>query len=440
MGMPKNIYLRWGKRALDIAVTLALSPALLALIATLSLLVFLNLGKPIFFRQVRAGKYGKEFLLFKFRTMSNQCDEQGNLLPDSKRLGAFGRFLRASSLDELPEFWNVLLGHMSLVGPRPLLVEYLERYTVEQARRHDVTPGLTGWAQVHGRNAIEWEKKFLMDVWYIDHLSTWLDLRILIKTVTQVLRSEGITSQGHASSPKFMGSQLASVTSEKDARTSAGVTVDRETISVIGAGGHAKVVAATLLAAGKSIEAFYDDDRSLWGASNFAGTVCGPVAKLENCSRNYAILAIGNNATRRLLSRKLPLRWTRAIHPDAIVHETVDLAEGVLICAGVVVQPDSQIGAHSIINTGATVDHDSVLGKYVHVAPGVHLAGNVILEDGVLMGIGSSAAPGAIIGKDTIVGAGAVVVGKLPPNCIAVGIPARAIKMRTDNNQSKQVA
>lgn len=440
MGILESIYIRHGKRFFDVTATLAFAPALLPLIAMLSLLVRLNLGKPIFFRQARTGQHGKEFLLYKFRTMSNQCDEHGEILPDSKRLGVFGRFLRASSLDELPEFWNILLGHMSLVGPRPLLVEYLERYTSEQARRHEVRPGLTGWAQVHGRNAIEWDKKFSLDVWYIDHLTAWLDLRILIKTMAQVFRSEGITSQGHASAPKFLGSKVASIKSEIDVKTSTDATSDHETVSIIGAGGHAKVVAATLLAAGRQIEAFYDDDRALWGTSNFAGTVRGVISKLENRPHGPAILAIGDNDVRRLLARKLLLRWTCAIHPDAIVHKTVDLAEGVLICAGAIVQPGSRIGAHSILNTGATVDHDSMLGKYVHIAPGVHLAGNVVIEDGVLMGIGSCAAPGTVIGKNTVVGAGAVVVDNLPPNSVAVGIPAQVIKMRDELGQFKQAA
>jgi len=440
MRMPDSLYLRYGKRLFDITATLALAPVVLPLIALLSLLVRLNLGKPIFFRQIRAGRYGKEFLLYKFRTMSDQCDKQGQLLSDSKRLNRFGRFLRSASLDELPEFWNIFLGHMSLVGPRPLLVEYLDRYTSKQARRHDVRPGLTGWAQVHGRNAIEWEKKFSLDVWYVEHVGPWLDLRILIRTMAQVVRSKGITAQGHASAPKFMGSTAAIREPEIRPKTLKYVAADNEAVTVIGAGGHAKVVAATLLYAGRRIDAFYDDDQSLWGTSNFAGSVRGPIAQLENRPHGDAILAIGDNAARRLLSHKLLLRWTRAVHPDAIVHETAELAVGVHICAGAIVQPDSQIGAHSIINTGSTVDHDTVLGKWVHVAPGVHLAGNVVLEDGVFMGIGSSAAPGVVIGKDTIVGAGAVVVDNLPPNCVAVGVPARVLKMRTANEQPKAVA
>ena len=177
------MYRRIGKRILDlIAVTTALiilSPVL----AFLALLVRARLGPPILFRQQRPGLYGRPFTLYKFRSMTDARDEQGNLLPDGERLTRFGKWLRSTSLDELPELFNVLKGHMSLVGPRPLLMEYLPLYTPEQARRHEVKPGITGWAQVNGRNAISWEEKFKLDVWYVDHVSFWLDLKILALTV-----------------------------------------------------------------------------------------------------------------------------------------------------------------------------------------------------------------------------------------------------------------
>ena len=174
-------------------------------IGLLALLVRWKLGSPIWFRQIRPGKGGQPFELVKFRTMTDVRDGQGNLLPDEDRLLWFGRFLRATSFDELPELWNVLKGEMSLVGPRPLLMEYLPRYSPEQARRHDARPGLTGWAQVNGRNAISWEEKFAMDVWYVDHVSFAMDIRILWRTVVQVIRREGVSAEGHATMPKFMG-------------------------------------------------------------------------------------------------------------------------------------------------------------------------------------------------------------------------------------------
>ena len=162
---------------------------------------------PIFFKQLRPGKNNKLFLLYKFRTMSVQRDESGNLLPDEKRLTGIGKFLRKLSLDELPELWNVLKGDMSIVGPRPLLKEYLTKYTPEQARRHEVKPGITGWAQVNGRNAITWEQKFKFDVWYVDNWNLWVDLKILIMTIILVLKAEGINQPGQATMEEFMGSQ-----------------------------------------------------------------------------------------------------------------------------------------------------------------------------------------------------------------------------------------
>lgn len=165
-----------------------------------------KLGSPVFFRQTRPGRHGQSFEMVKFRTMTNARGPDGALLPDSERLTPFGRFLRATSLDELPELWNVLKGDMSLVGPRPLLMEYLPLYTPEQARRHALRPGVTGWAQVNGRNAISWEEKFALDLWYVDHQSLWLDIKILWLTVKKVLARDGINAAGEATMSKFKGS------------------------------------------------------------------------------------------------------------------------------------------------------------------------------------------------------------------------------------------
>lgn len=193
------------KRLFDITMTamglLILSPLLLALM----LLIRLKLGAPVFFTQTRPGRDGKLFQMIKFRSMIDARDAQGILLPDAARLPPFGRFLRSSSLDELPEMWNVLKGDMSLVGPRPLLLEYLPLYTAEQMRRHEVRPGITGWAQVNGRNAISWEEKFKLDVWYVDNQSFWLDVKILVLTTKKVFVREGISAEGHATVNYFKG-------------------------------------------------------------------------------------------------------------------------------------------------------------------------------------------------------------------------------------------
>lgn len=205
-GPPAGFYRRYGKRALDLAGAL-LGLALLApLMGGVALLVWLRMGSPVLFRQVRPGLHGAPFTLIKFRTMRAALDAQGRPLPDADRLTPLGRWLRAWSLDELPELVNVVRGEMSLVGPRPLLMHYLPRYTPEQMRRHAVCPGITGWAQVHGRNLASWEERFVRDVWYVDHLSLGLDLRILWQTVWMALRRQGIGAPGQATMEEFRGS------------------------------------------------------------------------------------------------------------------------------------------------------------------------------------------------------------------------------------------
>jgi sugar transferase EpsL len=199
--------MRVSKRLFDLLVTLAGLIIILPLMLVLSLLVWIFLGKPILFRQPRPGFKGRPFITYKFRTMTNQTGPDGKLLPDAKRLTPFGRFLRSTSLDDLPQAFNVLRGEMSLVGPRPLLMRYLQRYTPEQMRRHDVLPGITGWAQINGRNALDWEEKFRLDVWYVDHWSFWLDFKILALTPWKVFKREGISQPGHATAEEFTGSE-----------------------------------------------------------------------------------------------------------------------------------------------------------------------------------------------------------------------------------------
>ena len=193
------------KRVVDIVGAsvgiILLAPVMLAV----ALLVLLTMGRPVLFRQQRPGLRGKPFTLYKFRTMRDARTASGELLPDDLRLTTFGKWLRSTSLDELPELFNVLKGEMSLVGPRPLLMEYLPRYSPEQARRHEVKPGITGWAQVNGRNALTWEEKFRMDVWYVDHWNLWLDMKILLLTIWKVLKREGISAEGSATMPVFTG-------------------------------------------------------------------------------------------------------------------------------------------------------------------------------------------------------------------------------------------
>jgi len=196
------------KRAFDIAASASALVVLSPVLAITAYKVKKELGSPVLFRQTRPGLHGKPFEMIKFRTMKDATDKAGNALPDSERLTDFGKKLRASSLDELPELWNVLKGDMSLVGPRPLLMEYLPLYNAEQAKRHNVRPGVTGYAQVNGRNSLSWEDKFKLDTWYVEHQSFWLDMKILLKTVKKVIIKDGISADGEATMTKFTGSRV----------------------------------------------------------------------------------------------------------------------------------------------------------------------------------------------------------------------------------------
>jgi sugar transferase EpsL len=195
------------KRLFDFVVAAVATIIFSPIVAVVAVLVWINLGTPVLFRQLRPGLHGHPFTLLKFRTMIDAVDSSGSPLSDGERLTAFGRFLRRSSLDELPELYNVLRGDMSLVGPRPLLMEYLPLYTAEQARRHDVRPGLTGWAQINGRNAIGWDEKFAFDLWYVENSSLSLDLKILWLTIRNVFTRHGISAEGEATMPRFTGSK-----------------------------------------------------------------------------------------------------------------------------------------------------------------------------------------------------------------------------------------
>lgn len=199
---------RWLKRTVDVVASAALLALLLPLLAAVALAILATMGRPVCFRQSRSGLNGVRFTLIKLRTMAESFDIEGSPFEDDARLTRLGRWIRASSLDELPQLWNVLAGEMSLVGPRPLLPRYLNRYSQSQRRRLEVLPGITGWAQIHGRNALAWEPRFQFDIWYIDHWSLWLDFRILARTLASVVKREGISAVEHATMPEFQGSNV----------------------------------------------------------------------------------------------------------------------------------------------------------------------------------------------------------------------------------------
>jgi sugar transferase EpsL len=205
LGKGQQMYCKFGKRLLDLAITVPVLILSSPVIAAVALLVRLKLGSPVIFRQQRPGLHARPFIIYKFRTMTTARDAAGKLLPDEQRITTFGKALRRTSLDELPELINVLKGDISLVGPRPLLMGYLYRYTPQQRRRHEVLPGITGLAQVSGRNHLSWEEKFALDVFYVDHYSAWLDLKILARTVRVVLGGEGVSAPSHLSAPEFLG-------------------------------------------------------------------------------------------------------------------------------------------------------------------------------------------------------------------------------------------
>lgn len=214
-----SIYEKYIKRLIDVSCCLLFIVMFWWLYLILAILIKINLGSPILFKQARPGKNEKIFMLYKFRSMTDICDNEGNLLPDSERLTSFGRMLRRSSLDELPELLNIIKGDMSIIGPRPLLVQYLSRYNQFQHRRHEVRPGLTGYAQAYGRNLLSWEEKFEKDVYYVDHLSLRLDLRILFKTIATVLKREGISSENSATMEIFMGTTEKTIENSIDIKT-----------------------------------------------------------------------------------------------------------------------------------------------------------------------------------------------------------------------------
>jgi len=204
------------KRVFDAIASFILLLLFSPLLLILAVVSWLHLGFPILYRQLRPGIRGIPFTIYKFRTMMDRVDEKGNPLPDSQRLTNWGRFLRSTSMDELPELWNVLRGDMSLVGPRPLLMQYLTRYTPEQFRRHEVLPGITGWAQIHGRNALSWDERFRLDVWYVENRSFWLDIRILLLTILKIIKKEGVAANGHVTMPEFLGSEKSSRMKHED--------------------------------------------------------------------------------------------------------------------------------------------------------------------------------------------------------------------------------
>lgn len=405
------------KRLFDITFALILIILFSLLMLITAIVIRLKLGSPVIFKQKRPGLYGRPFYLYKFRTMTNAQDASGRLLPDDKRMTKIGEFIRKLSLDELPQLFNVLKGELSLVGPRPLLMEYLPLYSKKEARRHEVKPGITGWAQVNGRNAISWQERFALDVWYVDHQSFLLDLKIIALTFIKVLKREGIQQANHVTMEKFTGSKQGSEAMEK--------------IILIGDGGHSKVIQDIIHELNDvEIRAILDD--RYHETTLIDGVTYAPLQFLDeiNIEQFKFCLAIGHNETRKNLSKSLNIpteRFATLIHPKAIISRTANIQNGTVVMAGAVVNANTEIGNHCIINTNAVVEHDNKLHDYVHISPNATLAGTVSVGTGSQIGAGATIIQNKHVGKWCIVGAGGVVTRSVDDSLTVVGIPAKAI-------------
>jgi sugar O-acyltransferase (sialic acid O-acetyltransferase NeuD family) len=417
------------KRLFDLCVAICALVVLSPLLLVVALLVRLLLGAPVLFRQDRPGLKGKLFPCMKFRTMTDARDASGELLPDSQRLTSLGRFFRHTSIDEIPGLINVVRGDMSLVGPRPLLPQYLQRYTPEQMRRHEVKPGITGWAQINGRNGLDWEQKFALDTWYVNHQSFWLDLRILTKTAWQVFRRNGITQPGHATMPEFLGTRAGN---EKIKST------HRKRIVIVGAGGAAREVASAIRSIDQ-IEPQYE----------FLGYVVSDLARLQpRDSRDQVLgdfgwlqanrhcfdalsIGIGTPATRLRLAAELrnllpDIEWPSIIHPTAVIDlDSARIAEGCYLGAGVIATVNVTLEPFALCNFGCTLGHEARIGAGSVVNPGANISGGVVIGTGVLVGTGAQILQYLYVGAGATVGAGSVVTRSVPDGLTVLGVPAR---------------
>lgn len=425
----KGIYQSFLKRTLDTILALVSLLLLAPLFLLLALLIRMKLGTPILFRQERPGLYGRIFTIYKFRTMSEVRDANGTLLSDQERLTRFGRLLRATSLDELPELLNILKGEMSFIGPRPLLPQYLPLYSERQRLRMEVRPGLSGLAQVNGRNAISWEEKFEYDLAYVKQITFWVDLKILLLTLRNAWKREGIHSGTSETMEIFPGNH----------GEGKGTLELRKRLILIGAGGHGRSAADVARKMNRWETIAFLDDRKETDSVMGVRILGKTEDYLNYLSDSDLFVTIGDNRIRQKLQKQLEESGASIpvlLHPGAILGDPVTLGPGTVVMAGAVINCLSEIGKGCIINTGATVDHENVLGDYVHLSPGTHLAGRVKIGDRTWLGIGSTVINDISIACDTRVGAGSLVLRDIPEPGTYVGVPIRKIEKNREGEKS----
>lgn len=392
------------KRFLDLFIIFASLPLTAPIMLATAALLRATQGPGTLFTQRRIGKNGRAFTMVKFRTMRTGSGS------DIERTTFIGNLLRKLSIDELPEIWNIFKGDMSVVGPRPLPVQYEGHFSRAEYRRHDVLPGLTGLAQVTGRNLFSWEQKFKKDLEYVAKNNLLIDIKIIFLTFKAVFSFKKVN---------------ADIT-----RTMSPLS-DR--LHIIGSGGHAKVVYECAIAAGHEVAGVYDDDKVLHGESFFEMRIKSPKEIPANA---LVVLAIGANETRERLS-SLPYRFATIVHPSAIVSPSAQIGPGSVVLHGAIIQAKTKIEEHVIINTGASVDHDCVVKSFAHLAPKAVLCGGVKIGKRCLAGAGSSFAPGVCVSSNITVAPQSAVNKNLNEKGLYVGAPA---KIKTQKNKFNEVA
>lgn len=408
-------------RILAMGLLLVLSP----LLALLAIAIRLDSpGSPLFLQE-RIGLGGRPFTIFKFRTMCADVETEGlghTTSAEDRRITRVGAWLRRTGIDEVPQLLNILLGEMSFIGPRPTLRYQVEAYTPRQARRLLFRPGITGWAQVHGRNRITWKERIELDLHYVENFSLGMDLRILWRTLAVIVKGDGVyASKGANDTFTRKGNEISG----------------KLPLVVIGAGGHARVVIDAIEKQGLFEIVGLLDDNAAQDTSLVLGypLLGGRDVLRDSGTPHRAVVAIGSPLARGAWIHhlmELQFEMPSVVHPGAIRGRDVSIGAGTVLLAGSILNSGARLGRGVIINTGASVDHDCLIGDLVHVAPGARLAGNVQVGARTHIGICACVIQGVEIGADAIIGAGAAVVGAIPAGATAVGVPARVIRLAAD--------